>query len=98
MELHELQDLDFDDALSLLEERLETLRLRVADAEKQAGDDEVKKRAVADLYQQHSDALEMLNRYREMKAQELAGERDNLLTEMLGILDEIGNKVDRMVS
>ncbi len=89
MKTHELQELDFEDALDILESRLAELKMQVS------------KNASA-LSSDDSDAVNKLQadveqKLIELKASKLSGERDNLLTEALSLFDQIGEKVSALV-
>jgi len=96
MKLHELKELNFDEALDLLESRIIEIQRRIQEAESQATDGQ--KGLVDDLHRRHADLLEQMERLRKLKAEEMAGEKDSLLTEILGIFDLIGNKIDHILS
>ncbi len=95
MKLHELQELDFDEALDLLETQIAETKTRIKQAESKATKEQ--KGLIDELHRHHADLLEQMDRLRELKAEELAGEKDNLLTEMLEVLDQIGQKTDHVL-
>lgn len=102
MHIHELQDLDYEDALNLLETELENLKLRIGETEEKLnGAGERTRRdheaELAELHARRREAEEALARLREMKSEEYAGEKDNLLTETLRLFDQIGERIDRLV-
>ncbi len=102
MNLHEFKELDFEEALDLLESRLIELKGSIEKLEKQQ---ENKDAAIRDkareeldfLRGRHADIEQKIARLRELKAAELAGEKDNLLTETFLIFDQLGERIDRLL-
>ncbi|MGV6859730.1 MAG: hypothetical protein ACWA5X_12255 [bacterium] len=86
---HELEELSFEDTLDILETRLAEMKLRL-DQNKAAFSDEES----AELHKLNEGATEKLL---EMKASKMAGEQDNLLTEMLAVVDQIGERVSAVL-
>ncbi len=102
MNLHEFKELDFEEALDLLESRLIELKGAIEKAEKQqAGKDEASRAKALEelnfLHGQRADIEAKMAKLREMKAAELAGERDNLLTETFMIFDQLGERISRLL-
>ena len=103
MNLHEFKELDFGEALDLLESRLIDLKGAIEKAEKQQESKDEATRAKAReeldvLRGRHADIKARMARLREMKAAELAGEKDNLLAETFMIFDQIGERIDRLLT
>ncbi len=102
MNLHEFEELDFDEALEILETRLIDLKGAIDKVEKQQDSDDSTVRDKAQkeldrLHQHHADIEERLARLRELKAADLAGENDNLLSETFLIFDQAGERIDRIL-
>ncbi len=102
MNLHEFKELDFEEALDLLESRLIDLKGAIEKAEKERESKDAAIRAKAEkeldfLRGHHADIEAKMAKLREMRAAELAGERDNLLTETFMIFDQLGERIDRFL-
>ena len=91
MDVHELKDLDFDEAIDLLESRLVDIREMIAKGEGRLTSADVKQ-----LKSSRTEAAERVEKLRKMKAAEMAGERDNLLNEAMTILDQIGQRISSL--
>lgn len=91
MAVHELKDLDFDETIDLLESRLVDIREMIAKGEGRLAPADVKQ-----LKTSRAEAAERVEKLREMKAAEMAGERDNLLNEVMTILDRIGQRISSL--
>ncbi len=97
MNLHEFRELDFEEALELLETRLIGLKGDIEKLEKHRDSSNPARRDKA----KHE--LERIKRYRaeiedrltRLKATELAGEKDNLLTELFSIFDQAGERIEQ---
>lgn len=88
MDTHELKLMDFEDALDRVETRLVEIRQLIQDSASDAPKDKIQA-----LAKSKADAEAHLVKLRQMKTAELSGERDNLLTEVETVLDQIGKKV-----
>ena len=88
MDIHELKVLDFDEAVDLIESRLVDIRELIARHEVEIDDDDRQQ-----LEQSRAEAAEQLENLRAAKTAEMAGERDNLLTEVIAMLDQLGKRV-----
>ncbi len=99
MNLHEFKELDFEEAVDLLETRLIGLKEDIEKLEKYRDGRDATIRAKAekelDLLHQHSADIE--ERLLKLKAAELAGEKDNLLSETFLIFDQAGERVERFL-
>jgi len=102
MNLHEFEELDFDEALELLETRLIDLKGAIDKVEKQrdSGDSAVRSKAQRELdrlHQHRADIEGRLAKLRKLKAADLAGENDNLLSETFLIFDQVGERIERLL-
>ncbi len=100
MNLHEFEELDFEDALDLLETRLIDLQERVNKMEQLENSKNAtvrgKARQALDRIRQHqADIEERLIRLRKIRAAELAGESSNLLSATFSLFDQAGERIDR---
>jgi len=91
MAVHELKDLDFDETIDLLENRLVDIRELIDKSEGRLASVDVKQ-----LKSSRAEAAERVEKLRKMKAAEMAGERDNLFNEAMTILDLIGQRISNL--
>lgn len=104
MHIHQLKELDFDEALELLETRLAETRAAIDAAQKKIddgdydGDRTTIETRMASLQTDRAALEARMEKLRQQKASELAGETDNLLTEMLELFDRIGERLDNLFS
>ncbi len=99
MNLHDFKELDFDEALELLETRLIGLKGDIKKLE------EHRDSSNPILHNKAKQELELLQQYRadiedrliRLKATELAGEKDNLLTEIFSIFDQAGERIEQFL-
>ncbi len=103
MNIHQLKELSFDDAIELLETRLAEMQAAIDDARRKIDDGHYNgSREAAEarydaLLRDRAAIEEKMARLREHKASELAGETDNLLTELLALFDRLGEKIDAVL-
>lgn len=88
MDIHELKLLDFDDALDLVENRLVDIHTLIEKSQ-----EEIPSEEAAKLITSKADAETQLARLRAIQTAEMSGERDNLLTEVSTLLDQIGQQI-----
>ncbi len=104
MHIHQLKELDFDEAIELLETRLAETQAAIDAAQKKVddgdydGDRATIEARMASLQTDRAALEERMEKLRQQKAGELAGETDNLLTEMLALFDRIGERLDNIFS
>ena len=104
MHIHQLKELDFDEAIDLLETKLIETRLAIDAAQQKVdngdyeGDRETIEARMESLQKDRAALEEKMEKLRELKASELAGETDHLLTEMLGLFDHIGEALEKLFS
>ncbi len=103
MNIHELKELSFDEAIDLLETRLTDMQAAIDDARQKIDNGEYHdNREAAEarydaLLQDRAAIVEKMEKLRQQKAAELAGETDNLLTELLQLFDQLGEKIDAVL-
>ena len=102
MNIHELKAMDFTEALDLLETRLidiraaiDATREKIDRGEYHGSKQDIEARFDA-LMQDHAALQQKLEKLRELKAEALSGANDNLLTELLGIFDTLGERIDKI--
>lgn len=103
MNIHQLQGMTFEEALDLLEERLIEVQKTIDATQKKIDDgdfdgDEQKVRARFDeVLKDRAELEKKMEKLRELRASELAGENDNLLTESLALFDQIGERIEKVL-
>ena len=102
MNIHELKEMNFDEAIDLLETRLVDMRTAIEETRKKieqgeygADKHEIEAR-FASLKQDHAALEEKMEKLRELRAEALSGANDNFLTELLGLFDSIGERIEKL--
>ncbi len=102
MNIHELKEMNFDEAVDLLETRLVDMRTAIDDTRKKiengeyTGDRHEIETRFASLKQDHAALEEKMEKLRELRAEAMSGANDNFLTELLGLFDAIGERIEKL--
>ncbi len=97
MEVHELKELSFSEALSRLEEKVIATRSEIEDIKSKAGESEQASSMAENLAREHAEAEEKLAKLRDEKSFELSGQNDTIMKEVIDALDNISYSIQKML-